>query len=203
MFFIYIIENKINGRSYVGQTSDPEFRWRKHRKASLDCPYLHRAIRKYGRKNFDFTLIQRCESAEEANTQEIYWITRLGTLAPNGYNLKEGGLGGGLDSLETRLKKSFSKQGKRNSFYGKKHSDESKRKISEAKKGQKLQLTGEDLLRRQIQKTFLGKAHSAETRAKMKAAHTGEKHNFFGKTHSEETKRKMSESRRKWWKQQS
>jgi group I intron endonuclease len=199
MYFIYVIENLTNGKMYIGQTLNPDFRWKKHKKASLDCPYLHRAIRKYGRKNFDFSLIQNCMTLEEANIQEAYWITVLRTLSPQGYNLKEGGLGGGLDSPETREKKRLAKLGENNSFYGHRHSEESKTQISESKKGKKLQISEEDLLRRKTQRTFLGKSHSTDSRSRMSDAQSGEKHNFFGRKHSPETLQKMSQVRKSWW----
>ena len=56
---------------------------------------------------------------------------------------------------------------------GFKHSEESKRKISDAHKG---------------------KTHSEETKKKMSERQKGENHPFYGKTHSEETKKKISES---------
>jgi len=203
VYFIYVVENLINNKAYVGQTMDPEFRWKKHKKASLDCPYLHRAIRKYGRKSFDFSIIQRCETLDEANTQESYWIRTLATLSPDGYNLKEGGLGGGPDSLETRKKKSLSKLGERNSFYGRKHSEESKKKISVSKLGKKVNLTPEDLIRRKTQRTFLGRKHSVSTIVQLSKSHIGnqigEKNPMFGKRHSEETKMKMREAQRVRW----
>lgn len=198
MYYIYVIENMPNGKSYVGQTMDPDFRWKKHRKASLDCPYLHRAIRKYGRKSFDFSLIQSCMTLAEANIREAYWIKTLDTLSPKGYNLKAGGLGGGPDSPETREKKRLSKLGENNSFYGRTHSEESKRQISESKTGKKLYLTEKDLVRRKNQKTFLGKVHSQESREKMSRAHMGKQmgreNPMSGRKHSNETQQKMREA---------
>ena len=50
--FIYKITNKVNGKSYIGQTRNTvEFRWRQHYKAK-DNKYFHRAIQKYGKENF-------------------------------------------------------------------------------------------------------------------------------------------------------
>ncbi len=203
MHFIYKIENKTNGKFYIGQTICPKNRKKQHfSKAFHGNPALDRAVLKYGRHSFNFSILEELETLDEANGREVFWIKELNSLAPNGYNLKEGGNAGGSDSSETRQKKSLSKQGSRNSFYGKKHSEESKIKISKSKMGKKPQLTEEDLLRRRNQKTFLGKTHSLESRIKMSKAHSGEHHNFYGKFHSEETKRKMSEARRKWWAQQ-
>ena len=65
--------------------------------------------------------------------------------------------------------------GEKNPFYGKHHTDETKRKISKANKGRK---------------------HTEEEKAKMSEASLGEKNHFFGKTHTEESRRKMSLKRK-------
>lgn len=61
---------------------------------------------------------------------------------------------------------------------GKKHSDETRRKMSEAQKG------------------IPRKKHSAESRKKISKANTGKNNSFYGKKHSDETRRKISESRK-------
>jgi group I intron endonuclease len=110
MHFVYVIENKITGKLYVGQTICPKNRRKQHfSRTPHGNPLLDRAVLKYGRANFDFSTIEELETLEEANSREAYWITYLRTLVPGGYNLKEGGEAGGPDSLETRLKKSRSK----------------------------------------------------------------------------------------------
>lgn len=68
---------------------------------------------------------------------------------------------------------------------GKKHSDESKKKISEAKKGEKHPLFGKHL--------------SEETKRKMSEAQRGEKNHLFGKKLSDETKKKISEARKRYF----
>ena len=134
---------------------------------------------------------------DKANAREAYWIQELNSLVPTGYNLKEGGAAGGPDSPETRQKKSQSKLGKCNSFYGKKHSEESKLQISSAKMGQSLAISEDDRNRRRNQmikmnKERIGRELPLAVRKRIAASQ-------IGKTHSEETKRKMSEARRKWW----
>ena len=67
-------------------------------------------------------------------------------------------------------------------------SEETRKKISEARKGK---CTGAD-------NPFYGKHHTEETRKKLseinKGKHTGEDNPFYGKTHSEETRKKLSDS---------
>lgn len=197
MYYIYIIENLINGKSYIGQTANPDLRWKKHKKAGLDCPYLHRAIRKYGHKSFDFALIQSCATAEEINIQEAYWIDMLGTMSPIGYNLKKGGLGGGPDSPETREKKRLAKLGEKNPFYGYHHSEESKKRISMSKVGVPIRVPTEDKKRRRahisaLNKSRIGQTLSVEHKLNIAAGQ-------LGKSHTEDTIKKMREARQKWW----
>lgn len=61
---IYLIENKTNGKKYVGQTRDLKSRLRAYKSASFnpdskdyDRP-IHRAIRKYGLENFSFEVVE-------------------------------------------------------------------------------------------------------------------------------------------------
>ncbi|KKL11763.1 hypothetical protein LCGC14_2542510 [marine sediment metagenome] len=167
MYFIYVIENKINGMKYVGQSKSPDARKRQHFSSRSDCPYVKNAIEKYGKDNLDFSTIEECQTLEEANTREVFWIRHLGTLRPNGYNLREGGEAGGPPSSETRLKM-------RRSQLGKKQSEETKRKRAASHRGRK---------------------NSPETIEKMRKAARGrppEKCSMFGKRHSDATKQKMS-----------
>ncbi len=202
MHFIYKVENKVNGKLYVGQTICPANRKKQHlSKTFHGNPALDRAVLKYGRGSFDFSIVEELETLDQANEREVYWIQELNTLAPNGYNLKVGGDAGGLDSPETRRKKSQSKLGAQNHFYGRKHSDGARLKISLAKTGRTLNIPEGDLERRRNQMIRMnnarkGKKQSPELRKKIAASQRG-------KTHSEETKRKMSEARRKWWAERS
>lgn len=87
--FIYKITNKVNGKSYIGQTRNTvEFRWRQHYKAK-DNKYFHRAIVKYGKENFEVETLEEC-NVEDLNSREIYYISKYNTFE-NGYNLTKGG----------------------------------------------------------------------------------------------------------------
>jgi group I intron endonuclease len=96
---VYVITNKVNGKQYVGldTSCDPEnHRWKCHINAAARgrSKYpLHRAIRKYGVKNFTAEIIQHCCTLKTLNAAERWWIKKLGTKTPNGYNLTDGGEG--------------------------------------------------------------------------------------------------------------
>lgn len=93
--YIYKIVNKINNKTYVGQTIlgiDKRFKDHKHASLTNDT-YLYRAMRKYGFDNFTITQIDIANSIDELNNKEIYWIKELNTKVPNGYNMVDGGNG--------------------------------------------------------------------------------------------------------------
>lgn len=48
-------------------------------------------MRKYGIKNFTVEVIEECESREQLNERERYWIVKLNCKYPNGYNMTDGG----------------------------------------------------------------------------------------------------------------
>ena len=82
---------------------------------------------------------------------------------------------------------------------GKHHSLETKKKMSEAKKGEKHPLYGKQLseeTKQKMSKSHKGKTSSEETKQKLSKSISGEKHPLYGKHHSDETKRKMSEAKK-------
>ena len=96
MIGIYKIENKINGKCYIGQSENIGRRWRAHQSAAFNPnannydTTLYRAIRKYGLENFTFTILVECEISQLDELEKSY-IQQFNSLAPNGYNLTAGG----------------------------------------------------------------------------------------------------------------
>lgn len=91
--FIYKITNKINGKIYIGQTIKKiEYRWSGHCWNQSGCTYLKHAIQKYGRENFTIEEIDGANSQSELNYLEKHYMYKFDSLAPNGYNLIEGGM---------------------------------------------------------------------------------------------------------------
>lgn len=142
---IYVIQNKINGKCYVGQTrGTPKERFQQHlRLARKGEGYvLHAAIRKHGEINF--SIIETFDvEIEQLNEIERDAVLRHNSCQPNGYNildygslanLEEGWWKGKTRPEETKQKISETKTGtqvgENNPFYGKVHSEESKSKMS-------------------------------------------------------------------------
>lgn len=88
---IYVIKNRINDKVYVGQAIDAGKRFLthcKHNSASANS-LIDRAIQKYGANNFWYEILE--SQIENYNEREKYWIKKLNSLKPNGYNIQEGG----------------------------------------------------------------------------------------------------------------
>jgi len=179
MIGIYRITNKVNSKHYIGQAHDIEDRWKQHlkslRKNNHYNNYLQKAWNKYGEDNFEFKVVQECNE-EDLNIFETLYINILKTLAPDGYNLREGG-NSNKHTEETKQKISESEKGK-------KISEETKRKISEANKGK-----NKGKKRKGKHHPFYGKHHSEETKNKLSKTNKGKKL-------SEEHKQKLLEAKK-------
>lgn len=93
---IYIIINDINNKIYVGQSVNTQERFSKHISDAIhkrDNMIIHKAIRKYGKEHFSYSILER--QIENYDEREQYWITKLNTIQPNGYNINMGGKGVG------------------------------------------------------------------------------------------------------------
>lgn len=89
--YIYLIENKINEKKYIGKTYlNIEKRWKQHCNDSrrFNRP-LYQAMEKYGIENFSIKEIEYCDNLEE---REKYWISFYDSYH-NGYNATLGGDG--------------------------------------------------------------------------------------------------------------
>ena len=133
--WIYVIRNTVNGKLYVGQTIHKvEHRWYQHVQKSQYNTKKHNtntcisgAINKYGADSFSVDIIAAGNSLEDLNEKEIFWISQLNTIAPNGYNIKTGGKNGKLsEESKRKLSESLKETFKDASI---------RKKISDARKG--------------------------------------------------------------------
>lgn len=118
-------ENKINHKKYIGITCQkPTQRWRGGKGYKIGA--FKKAIDKYGWNNFEHKILYENLSKEDACLKEIELIEKYKTTNPNyGYNLCEGGnlTLGYHHTKESKKKMSNSKKGmydgKNNPMYGK------------------------------------------------------------------------------------
>lgn len=86
--YIYKTTNLKNGKIYIGQ----------HKSTHFDCNYFgsgtwfKKVFHANGKENFKCELIEECNSLEEMNIREVYWIEQYQSRNPDiGYNLAKGG----------------------------------------------------------------------------------------------------------------
>jgi len=141
--FIYRITNIINGKHYIGQTlRTVQKRFSSHCWNSMlekcNMP-ITRAIRKYGKNNFDLVTLCECASQLELDEMEIRYVKDLKTFVPHGYNLKAG-QGRGITSEITKKRIGDANRGKKVGVEARQH-------MSDAHKGKKLSDTQVQKLR--------------------------------------------------------
>lgn len=146
MYHVYLIQNLVNLKIYIGFSNNPKLRWSTHlsvaKYGKRNYP-IYNAIRKYDKKSFSMHIIESFNDAKEALDAEEFWIEYFQTYIAKhgnqfGYNLTSGGEGAP----------------------GRKHSEKSKKKISKSLMGNKYNL---------------GNKASLETKKKMSITHIGEK----------------------------
>lgn len=139
---------------------------------------------------------------EKLDSREIYWIDKLNSLYPNGYNLSHGGQA--YLTEEERLIMServsgdknpmYGMTGELNPFYGKKHSEETRRTLSELAVGRDVSIETRNKIGKSTKERhknfghpFKDKNHTDEAKDKISKA-------MKGRFVSDETKRKMSKN---------
>ena len=194
MGYVYKITNTVNNKSYIGiSIHEPDkIRIRDHLSGHGNR-IIARAVKKYGKDAFTYEILEENVFDEFLPDLEVVYIANYNTVAPNGYNLTHGGEKNVIPSDETRRKLSEANKGENNPNFG--------------KTGEKNHFFGKKHsagARRKISEARkgkkpynLGKTLSTEHRRKISEAakdRTGEKNHFFGKKHSEETRRRLSET---------
>lgn len=195
--YVYLTINNINNKHYVGKRS---CKTEIQKDGYLGSgKRLKKAIKKYGRENFSKYIIEEFDDIEDCFNFERELIYDLNAVAdPMYYNLVPGGKNGcegrvgklhpmfNKKHSEYSLKKmSASRKGELNHFYGKYHTEKTKKVLAE-----KCANFGED-------NGFYGKHHTEDTRKVMSEYaknRTGLKNPFYGKKHTEDTRRRISES---------
>lgn len=137
--YIYMFTNRENGKRYIGQ----------HKHHEIDQSYFgsgcafKQAVKKYDIENFKFEILAICNTQEELDFAERHFIGfvyySFGGSIGRGYNIAIGGDGGDKmkGKTEEELEEWKSKISRNHARYmlGRHLSDDTKRKISEAKTG--------------------------------------------------------------------
>lgn len=93
---IYKITNNINGKFYIGSTTNLRHRWWSHRtQANKGCVKLHNALDKHGKDNFQIEMVETIECPEgltRENQQKLwdreqYYLDALQPFGSRGYNI--------------------------------------------------------------------------------------------------------------------
>lgn len=95
---IYIATNKVNGKSYIGQSLNIESRINEHLyrynmpSSNSYNSLFYRAMRKYGRDSFQFSILESSDGfdREALNDLEIFYVNHYNSFHA-GYNMNYGG----------------------------------------------------------------------------------------------------------------
>lgn len=152
--YIYKITNKINGKTYIGKTTQSikvrfnEHMWDVRNRCNS---YFHNALKKYGKDNFSLECLFECTSEQELTQKEIEVIKSYKDQGVHLYNMTPGGEGvpkgtpspmlGKKHTLEFKKRLSQLRMGKKRNYppwnKGIPKTEEEKRKISNSLKGKK------------------------------------------------------------------
>jgi len=177
--YIYKTINLLTKNFYIGQHTT----YNEYDSYLGSGTELNKDIKKYGRNYFLKGIIEYCDSLEKLNDREIYWIKYYNAIE-NGYNICKGGLNYPILC------------GKDNAFFGKKHSDETKKKISDNRKMSvpwNKGLKGVQKCSEQ-QKIQVSIRHSGENNWNF--GKKGELSQNYGLKRSDKTKNKLSTSKK-------
>lgn len=197
---VYMIKHRESGRAYVGKSVNIELRFMRHTR-ERGAPFLASALRKYGLRAFDFTVLEVCLDGAAAAQREVHWIRALNTKAPHGFNLTEGGEGaaGCAHSEQSKAKIAAAMLGNRNGA-GRAMTEATREALRQANLGNRhcadRRMTEEN--KRKLSDRRRGRRASEETRGKLAlVVRTDEWRQRLseakrGSKHSDETRARMS-----------
>ena len=196
---IYNITNLVNGKVYIGASKNIEKRWGAHRNGHSD---LAKEFQTFGLENFKFEILLECPEDMLCQWERDMICLYDADDPEKGYNCK--------NDRPYSLKRT-------EALKGRKLSEETKRKISEAKKGRVAWNKGlkniySEEMRRKMSESHKGHKHTEESKRKMRERIVSEETRrkiskaFKGRTawnkgipQSDETKRKKSETMKEIW----
>ena len=148
MAFIYKIENSVNHKIYIGKTTRSlEERWKEHVSGSKHpspTSHLYNAMKYWGIDKFNISVLVEC-SEDDLDETERRMIEEYNTRNPDiGYNMAEGGTGGILWREGEHPSIGKQRFGTDNPFYGKTHTDEVRKHLSESARNMRTVVRGNE-----------------------------------------------------------
>lgn len=199
--YVYLTQNMLNGRVYIGQHKAKEFDTKYYGSGKI----LRQAIEKYGIECFNCELLESCDTKEQLNLAEKNWIIHFKSLGDDVdlYNIADGGEGGDIyhtlsneDRKKFRAKckpdkskRDYVASGKKAWETRKRHgtdkmSDEQRQKLVDSHKGKKRSI--ESVNKGVRTRKQRGYKHSDVTKRKISEGNKGKKL-------SDEQRKKLSE----------
>ena len=110
--YIYITTNLVTWMQYIGKHKSHEY----HRWYLGSGSILKSEIRKYGKENFISVIIETCDSVDDLNERERFWISHYDAVnSRRFYNIADGGAGSSGDGFCEAMKIAWSRSDYRES----------------------------------------------------------------------------------------
>lgn len=204
---IYIIKNKITGRLYVGSSINFVSRFKEHKndlRKNKHCNIYLRRVYNKDNNIFEFKIIEYVPDKKFLIKREQFWIDYYDSYN-NGYNICPiaGNTLGFKMSEESRKKLSIANSGKNNGMYGKTHTKEARKKISECSKNREVTpefITKMIIINSGKNNGMYGRSHSESakkiiaTKLKQRGGHAGKQNPNYGNKWKDRMKDKMKKS---------
>ena len=88
---VYILTNTVNSKQYVGMDSNMPQRFKQHIRGTAKCALLHEALTTVGLEKWTVQFIPYPGISHKAlQAVERWYICKLKTKYPDGYNMREG-----------------------------------------------------------------------------------------------------------------
>lgn len=161
---IYVITNTINGRQYIGRSSDIRRRLWEHKSKHSRINYgLYKAIQKHGIKNFTVSILDVTLNPSLLPNMESFWIDKL---KPR-YNIAKGGVG---NSRPVSEKTKAILRAKAKQQWENKSNEERINIINNNLTGPKSDYRMSESQKANLRRIQLGKKQSPESRSKISRA---------------------------------
>ncbi len=148
---VYLLTNTVNGKIYIGSSHNVGERWYKHFEypKSNSCTKLRRAIEKYGKEAFTAVVLEETTTDRDALLQrEQHYLDVMLPFGNVGYNIRKvaGSNLGVHHSDETKQRWSEMKRGDKNPMWGRTNRSDRKIASEQASRGRRFTQSHRDKL---------------------------------------------------------